>query len=700
VGYCGAACGIASTLSEVLAEACEQAAGAEAAGGASCDSEDGVQENNNNNYNDNKNKNNNNKNDNNNNNQNDNSNNDHNNDDNNNSTHNDIKSNNNDNSNTNNNDNNNDNDNDNNNDNKVQSGPAQAWAKEYEVVNLDHILPASPSSPTTTTTATTTAAPTTTTASSLSPSLRAAALPGFTRGADGGTCAPGAVGDVVGVDVPAAAAVCPARLTQAIDALCRPKGFRVFAAAQVVRSFNAEREVSLRRHQYLLPVEVLLQPGDPIPDPETSGAVFQGFLKRLKSVLKLFEGWHHFHNLMGNRSQPHDSMSSVKRCGHYGQYRLGGKLFICISVLGMLRGEQACRVIALAVAVIRGVLPREVITFALSDSGILDIDPAPSAACILAELDFHEFEKHNRILLRPRRDDRELKVDHTPGRGFDHRPGLFRECSSWRLSLLAQIAAADLREGTMAQWATGQLACWAATAKQQFERLTDLETRGLQLPRSFSQAPAQYLRVLALLREVDSSGLWPATSSGRREVIRESESPEACGSFGAGSMPAGFADPGANAALPELVDAIFELESAVGTSVGHVAKPLNAGHHGEGRSAELDRMDKQKQHCVQCIDIYASRAWTEPRVPHAPWMRLESRLLLLDDGPVDRSLATSAWTLSRELLDRLERCGVISGLAKAIQRAFAKCGPSAHSSSCLAASACLMVRSNLEDCTE
>lgn len=390
-------------------------------------------------------------------------------------------------------------------------------------------------------------------------------VPGLTRGADGGVCVPNAVGDVVALDVAEtgnSGSFCRNQLVDHANALM-PKGCVVLAVAEVPRDFHAEAAVSLRHHQYLLPIQVLVPPSVKAPDPDESEADFRELLQRLKGILKRFEGWHCYHNFLGGTAQPHDSRSSVKRCSHFGQMRFRGELFMCISVVAMLRGEQVCRILTVVAAIMRGFLPVEVVDFVLGESGILEIPPAPIGACVLAELHFSKYEVQTRTLLRPRCPDDERRLDHIVGKGFDHREMLFRSCEDWRLRVMSQIAAAENSDRSVCHWAELELRKWSESAHEQFTRLRHLDTRILVPADSFCEPPVVYAKVLAMLRKLDREGSWPPTSVGRKQVIREVEHVVNAGSFGAGTLPGNCEQPKANKAFPELVDALFELERAI-----------------------------------------------------------------------------------------------------------------------------------------
>lgn len=372
-------------------------------------------------------------------------------------------------------------------------------------------------------------------------------------------CAANAAGDVVTIELAGDALELEGLLEAANSML--PEGACAFAMSAVPRHFHAECAASLRRHQYLLPARLLAKSGEVVPDLQGASGLgcLSELLQRLKVILKKFEGTHFYHNMMGGTAQPNDCRCFVKRCGHYGLLVLRGELFICISVLSKMRGEQICRIVALALAVMRGLLPEEVIAFALCSRGILDIPAAPPSACLLAELHFADFEKTSATLLRPRRDDRELKLFHKPGVGFDHRPDLFRECEGWRSRVLKRIAGDELERGVVARWLEGDLATWAGPALERFERLSSLEIRVLPAPPS-TESPAAYRRVLELLRRAD----WPPTSAGRKLLIEDMPADAGpSGSFTGGAMAKENWQPEANRTHTELVDAIFELEREI-----------------------------------------------------------------------------------------------------------------------------------------
>lgn len=392
-----------------------------------------------------------------------------------------------------------------------------------------------------------------------------AAPAGFTHGAAGGlaVCAASAAGDVVTVEFSGGSTELEDLLEVTNSML--PEGLCAFALSAVPRHFNAECAASLRRHQYLLPARLLAKSGDVVPDLQTPSGLgcLSELLQRLKVILKQFEGIHFYHNMIGGTAQPNDCRCFVKRCSHYGLLVLRGELFICISVLSKMRGEQVCRIVALALAVMRGLLPNEVVPFVLGSRGILDIPKAPPSACLLAELHFADFEKTSATLLRPRREDRETKLFHKPGAGFDHRPDLFQACDSWRLRVLKRIAADELERRVVARWVEADLVSWARPALERFEALSGLEARVLPMPLP-AEPPAAYRRVLELLRRTESDGSWPPTSAARKLVIGEAPVEVGpSGSFTGGAMPKDHWQPEANRSHTDLVDAIFDLEQDI-----------------------------------------------------------------------------------------------------------------------------------------
>eukprot|EP00927_Polykrikos_kofoidii_P042496 TRINITY_DN36492_c0_g1_i1.p1 TRINITY_DN36492_c0_g1~~TRINITY_DN36492_c0_g1_i1.p1 ORF type:complete len:624 (+),score=65.23 TRINITY_DN36492_c0_g1_i1:61-1932(+) len=370
------------------------------------------------------------------------------------------------------------------------------------------------------------------------------ALAGFTHGVAGGVCAANAVGDVVTVDVLARTVegIVDVEALMSAATPFLPAGAHIFAIAQMPRIFNAERLTTARRHQYLLPTQALLGKGEILPSlqgPQGHSCMSE-LLARLKSVLHRFRGTHYYHNFIGGTAQPNDSRCFVKRCNHFGQFTLQGESFVGISMLSKLRGEQFCRVTAMAVAVMRGLLPVEIIDFALGARAILDVPPASPSACLVSELHFH------------------------PGDGMlEYRPGLFPECAALRTRILSRIADEEVRGRAIFRWAHEDLARWAEGALERFRALSALECRPLAPPQA-SPPPEAYQDVLKLLRKTVHDGSWPPTSTGRKLVIGEHSLNDTgtCGSFTAGFLSREHV-PEANSTHPELVDAIFELERTI-----------------------------------------------------------------------------------------------------------------------------------------
>lgn len=80
-------------------------------------------------------------------------------------------------------------------------------------------------------------------------------------------------------------------------------------------------------------------------------------------------------------------------------------------------------------------------------------------------------------------------------------------------------------------------------------------------PAAATPAPRPYAGALRMLRELDASGAWPATSEQRRARI--SAATPAGGSFTIGAMPPGLPQPAATAQMPALLAALLALERAL-----------------------------------------------------------------------------------------------------------------------------------------
>jgi tRNA U38,U39,U40 pseudouridine synthase TruA len=89
-----------------------------------------------------------------------------------------------------------------------------------------------------------------------------------------------------------------------------------------------------------------------------------------------------------------------------------------------------------------------------------------------------------------------------------------------------------------------------------------------------TRVPVMYQKVLKLLQVADQSGAWPASSFARSKLLDESSSneeiasdiklaPSTGGTFTLGAFPEGQSQPKGNNTFPELLKAIFELETLI-----------------------------------------------------------------------------------------------------------------------------------------
>ena len=180
-------------------------------------------------------------------------------------------------------------------------------------------------------------------------------------------------------------------------------------------------------------------------------------------------------------------------------------------------------------AVVRGDLPMAYIELALSDD-IVEVPMAPLTGLYLAECWFSVAETNHRIMLRPRRTDRDIGLD-TDG-GFTQ-PGLFAQLERWRTRVQACIAQREAADGAMVHWAETELPQQVPRLLEAMRRRESTYTAAVPVPRvSLGEGSrggrmmdgavsAAYARVLRLLREADGGGKWPQCSAGRKEIISE-----------------------------------------------------------------------------------------------------------------------------------------------------------------------------------
>ena len=314
--------------------------------------------------------------------------------------------------------------------------------------------------------------------------------------------------------------------------------------------------------------------------------------------------------------------------------------FMVLSLTGdLFLTGQVCRVIGLILAIANGVIDSDIVDCVFDEDypHLIPTPPAPVIGMVAGVAFYTSWEGKTKSILSPRVCDRY-------NQGWNQQGTLYRS-AEWQNTVYQEIARRWLQPGfdestglpkASQEWYNEVLLPWAKRAKihlEDYRRWSDTHNRDSvttktegslltklseplmdgALPRTQvltsplesvePSVPQPFVRVLQLLRDADTSGLWPSTSLNRQLVMvstlemernRNSEQSKpdslallrvkakgnkeerlsaysylegeggASGSFSVGSMPDDRnKQPKGNALFPELVKAAFELELAL-----------------------------------------------------------------------------------------------------------------------------------------
>jgi tRNA U38,U39,U40 pseudouridine synthase TruA len=254
--------------------------------------------------------------------------------------------------------------------------------------------------------------------------------------------------------------------------------------------------------------------------------------------------------------------------------------FVVLSMSGdMFLTGQACRVVGLLIALVRGLVDVEIIDCIFDESfpHLVPVPPAPSMGVLASEASYMTWEGRSQLILTPRRCDRYQK-------GFNQ-PSTLRNVEEWQKQAHEHIAKAWLDLGVDDDgritadrvWTETVLEPWAKRAREQLEeyrawKLTSqdvttsattspieahpgatadaqsqldsehatMETTSMtaampSLSSIDTSVPQLYLKVLECLRKADASGLWPTTTLKRQLVMVTTPKDGGSGGDGASS---------------------------------------------------------------------------------------------------------------------------------------------------------------------
>lgn len=393
--------------------------------------------------------------------------------------------------------------------------------------------------------------------------------------------------------------------------------------------FHAEKNATFRRYEYVLPAWLLDGASKhPWAEPPLSPSSLIPLLQRLRQQgLKPFGHcnggpsgrrrrcplWHNF----SAEALPHSSSSARRLFRYYACETLNvrGANYVCLSVSGdAFMNQQVRGMVGLTVAAVRGLISAEDV-FACIDptkqEDLLPIPLAPVAPCSLAEIGYSTWQfKLGGVRLSPGA----KRGSHPPLEGWstDAESSFAAE---FRRRLLENAACwwDDRRQGE--DWLRDVLEPGAVRLRVEIDASNERARKGAMtdsgecvpspsLEVVVTPPPPEYVRVLRLLREADSSGRWPETTAARSTVIsdekdspsrgsasvyrvagdaegsdidtvasmqdREQEPerlhecpPRRGGSFTIGSFPPPCPPPRGNRLFPELARAAFELETVL-----------------------------------------------------------------------------------------------------------------------------------------
>ena len=169
----------------------------------------------------------------------------------------------------------------------------------------------------------------------------------------------------------------------------------------------------------------------------------------------------------------------------------------------------------------------------------------------LSEVKYDRWEAKHGIRLAPRRRRTGEGCNGESGKAVKDARELaaLARVEAWRNSLLSHVIDCSADMWTLWQ-VEAEHKC--LTIWQRWTALQALRQRSLACPEPKRQ-PAEYTDVLRLLRELDASGSWPASSQARQRVIEGATLVEGGGrggSFSVGCLPPPLTQPKANEMFP------------------------------------------------------------------------------------------------------------------------------------------------------
>lgn len=375
-------------------------------------------------------------------------------------------------------------------------------------------------------------------------------------------------------------------------------------ASAAGQKLHAERDCTGRTYECLLPLSYLeteevraAEAGREVAADMALMARLKPFLRALSSPKSATHGgyrgrragaqsaWladHAWHNFATEAAVPTDA--AVRRtvdrfwvCDAGGVVTLGPQrrrfVRLRISADGLLQG-QVERMVGAAVCMLHGWLPASFAEAALSPRRILPTPAVPTGLVLLREVRF-DWHHKGQSALRVRSRQAEVQAailtfeEELVAAIVASEAASVSVANAWRRRMQGQVCPAIVRQ--MAQHERRN----ALVAKA-----APLVSATLRTATHTSECPPMYDTVLRLLREADVSGAWPSTSRARGRVIAAADattsgsfsavSPVCARAIGAAAASSNAHQmqlprqlPRGNKVLPDLIEAVFELEGAL-----------------------------------------------------------------------------------------------------------------------------------------
>lgn len=205
----------------------------------------------------------------------------------------------------------------------------------------------------------------------------------------------------------------PEKSDKTIINKCLPDVIRVFGIKRVTKGFNSKNQCDARTYRYIIPTfafaledPTLLKVGEEVNEDERmeqlstiDGKPYIDYrlssesLNRLNSILKLMEGTHNFHNFT-SKVKPLDPRAQryIIKFHCVETFISDGMEFAILEIKGQsFMLHQIRKMVAIAVAVARNIVPEETINEAYKTMDKLEIPIAPSLGLCLCHVHYDHY---------------------------------------------------------------------------------------------------------------------------------------------------------------------------------------------------------------------------------------------------------------------------------------------------------------------